>query len=69
MQDKDTKQPEDYKDALDALQEWTRKNWWKTGSCTKENATTGSIDRPFPSKQSQQNPIKPRKKKGRGYKK
>ena len=38
-----TNQDKDYKQELDALYEWTAKNWWKTGNCTKENATTGSI--------------------------
>ena len=38
-----TNQDKDYKQSLDALYEWTAKNWWKTGNCTKENATTGSI--------------------------
>ena len=38
---------QEHKEELDKLVEWTTKNWWKTGNCTKENASTGSIDRPF----------------------
>jgi hypothetical protein len=38
-----------HKEEFDKLVEWTTKNWWKTGNCTKANAATGSIDRPFKS--------------------
>ena len=38
---------QEHKEEFDKLVEWTTKNWWKTGNCAKDNASTGSIDRPF----------------------